>query len=293
MKIVVFCTGTPNNEKFAGSVTCLGHETHVVQYDVPGVDIVRVLEQHRPDVAIYVGAIRQFHNPHVPDTETLCRANRVAPMILFCCDAADTPWWPLLEEFHHVGAFRLMVSIDGCHDSPMSRLGVVDLTPIDETLFAETAWEDRIHACGFAGGWGHRTPELTYLTGQGCLTVMEDHGKVRYPQVCAFYTLCKTAWNDARTGTGHKRHVKGRFVEAAMAGALVIEPHDSPAMDWFKPNEDYLVWHSVEEAAAHIRALPTQSDRYAEMAKRLKMLVRTHCGARAFWGRTFARAGLK
>ncbi len=287
MRAIVLTTSTPDTEKLISSFTALHPATEVIRYDVPGVDVARIAEERRPDFIVYIGAIRQFHNQWVPDAETLARANRAAPMVHICSDAADPPWWPVLEEYHAAKSFRLQVSIDGCHDSPMARLGMVALTPVDPSWFPETPWHHRIHPCGFAGGVGHRAALLETLERAGLLERLPPGSQTRYDHMCAFYSLCRLVVNDARTGTGERRHVKGRFVEAALAGAVPIEPHDSPASDWFKPGIDYLVWRDPEDAARHIREQHPGNQR---MARRLRaQMLERHAGP-AFWKRVMKAA---
>lgn len=289
MRALFLTTSTFDTEKLISSFTSLGHQTEVVRYDVEGVDVAALAEHRRPDVMVYIGAVGSCHNEFVPTSDTLARANRAAPMVHICSDSADTPWWPLLEEYDAAKSFRLQVGIDGCWDSPLAELGVVDLTPMDPRYFATADWESRIYQGGFAGGEGWRGDLLNHLRDAGLLEVLGGYGTLRYEFICAFYTLCRFVPNDARTGTGAKRHVKGRFLEAALAGAVVVEAHDSPAMDWFEPGVDYLTWHTAEEAEQHIRS---GSPACWAMGERLRQKVLANHTAKAFWDRTFKAMGL-
>ncbi len=291
MKAIVFTTGTPDTIKLIESFTCLGHETEVIRYDIgtEGINMEGKVEAFHPDMIVYIGAIRGQHDKYVPSLEELCRLNHAAPMVHICSDSADPPWWPDLEAYNNAGAFRLQVGIDGCKDSPVARFGMVALTPIDPAHFPiETDWNTRIYKCGFSGGGGIREDVLGPLKAAGLLRHFGDGGHShRYEEVCSFYTLCQTIVNDARTGTGTKRHVKGRFVEAGLAGAVVIEPSDSPAKDWFTPGVDYLEWTTPDDAITHVRNCDALRDKYEEMAKRFhaKMLEQ-HSGP-PFWARVF------
>lgn len=289
MRGLVLTTGTPDTDKLVRSFTSVIPTTKVVRYDVSGVNVEAIAAADRPSVIIYIGAIRQYHNAHVPDTETLCRTGRHAPMVHLCSDAADTPWWPVLEEYNAANAFRLQVSIDGCYDSPIARFGRVELTPVDPACFPDDApWGDRPHALGFAGGVGLRGDVLEPLRRAGAIEVLGGYGKLRYEYVCAFYSTCRLVLNDARTGTGTRRHVKGRFVEAALAGALLVEPEDSPARDWFAPGKDYLTWGNVDDVLRHARG----DGRHEAMARRLRARVVERHAAPAFWRRTLGAVGL-
>lgn len=307
MKTIIFTTAVPNTYSIEKSFTTLGIASNVklVKYDTPGMDISRIAEQNKPDLIIYLGGCPP--HPYGPDVDTLCRTNRVAPMVHICFDSADTPWWRWLEEYNKAGAFKLQVGIDGSFDSPIAKFGMVALTPIDPNMFAVPKWDiwrERTYPCGFLGSpvGVIRSTLLRYLVTRGLLNgidvnfVSEIYAfknwkhEMPYEDVCKFYGKCKLVFNLAGTGSGTKVHVKGRFVEAGMAGAIPIEPEDSPAKDWFKPRIDYLPWSNIGEAAEYI--VDISNPTYPFMAERFynKMMER-HSGP-VFWRRVLTRMGL-
>lgn len=292
MRGLILTTRTPDTEKLVRSFTSIVPETAVERYDVFGVDVGHLAEQHRPDVIVYIGACM----PHqdgcpIPTTDALCRANQVAPMVHICSDAADPPWWPLLEEYDRVGAFRLQVAIDGSHENPIARFGMVALTPVDPGMFNPLPWHQRGTPAGFCGGGGARTPILQRLASSGL--VWRNPGPwVTYPEVCEFYSQCRIVINDARTGTGQKRHIKGRFVEASLAGAMLLEPRDSPARNWFEPGIDFLEYGSDDEAENVIRTAPSRGDADRDMAERMRGKMLERHAAPVFWRSVFGRIGL-
>jgi hypothetical protein len=291
MKGLVLTTRTPDCEKLVRSFASVVPETAVERYDVFGVDVGTIAERHRPDVIIYIGACM----PHqdgcpIPTTDALCRANRVAPMIHLCSDAADPPWWPLLEEYHAAGAFRLQVAIDGSRENPIARFGLVALTPVDPGMFNPRPWDQRDVPAGFCGGGGARTPILQRLGASG-LQWLNPGAWVSYPEVCAFYSRCRIVINDARTGTGQKRHVKGRFVEASLGGAMLLEPRDSPARTWFEPGVDFLKYGSDDEAEQIIRGAAARGDADRQMAARMRGKMLERHSAPVFWASVLARMG--
>ena len=295
MRAIVFTTGTPDTDKLVQSFTCLGHDTEVIRYDVgtEGIGMEGRVAAHRPDVIMYIGAIRGQHDKFVPTVEELCRINHAAPMVHICSDSADPPWWPDLEAYDAAGAFRLQVGIDGCRDSPIARFGMVALTPVSPIYFQDTVWSARAHRCGFSGGIGCRESVLGPLRSEGLLTHFgEGSHPHTYEQVCIFYSSCQTIINDARTGSAMRRHVKGRFVEAGLAGAVIIEPSDSPARDWFEPGVDYLEWSEPGEAIRHVHASGPQSEKYEGMAKKFHGKMLEQHAAAPFWARVFERMGL-
>lgn len=301
MKALVLTTGTPDTIKLVGSFEALGHQTSVVRYDVcpkngPNhIDIVAEVRNHAPDIVIYIGAIKSIHHSWVPGTAELVAANKIAPMVHLCSDAADPPWWPDLDEYDREHAFDLQVSIDGSVENPIAgfKCGMLALTPLDATLFEHNGlWRDRPVVCGFAGGVGFRENILGPLRHHGLLTHYGDGGHAGpYPGLCRFYTTCKSVVNDCRTGSGTKTHVKGRFVEAAMGGALILEQLGSPADKWFEPGKDFLVYHGVDELLRFASGIQAGDD-HAEMAERLqKRMLNEHSG-KIFWAKVFEQMGL-
>jgi hypothetical protein len=294
MRGLIFTTGSRDTEKMYQSFTYQYPDTEVVQYDTPSCNMLAVAEARKPDIIIWIGAHRGSHHipgvRPVPDTQELARVGRVAPMVHMCPDSGDDPWWPEIEDFERNSVFALQVGIDGCKNSPISKFGMVALTPIDPAYFPDVPWDQKVHGCGFAGGGGFRAGMMDDLSRKGLLTRF-DGGDYKY--MCAFYSLCKLVINDARTGTGARRHVKGRFVEAALAGAVPIEPHDAPTSDWFKPGEEYLVWHDHAEIESNIRSLSTSaSERYRDMAAHLRRRMIEEHSPVVFWDKILKRIGL-
>jgi hypothetical protein len=301
LKALVLTTGTPDTFKLVGSFEALGHPTDVVRYDVcpkngPNhIDIVHEVRSRAPDIVIYIGAIKSIHHSWVPGTGELVAANKIAPMVHICSDAADPPWWADLEEYDRERAFELQVSIDGSVENPLAGLarGMLALTPLDAALFAHNgAWLDRPVLCGFAGGVGFRENILGPLRQRDMLTHYGGGGHAGpYPELCRFYTTCKSVVNDCRTGSGTRTHVKGRFVEAAMGGALVLEQLGSPADKWFESGKDFLVYHGIDELLGFVDAIKGGAD-YTAMAQRLESRMRNEHSGAVFWSRVLARMGL-
>lgn len=297
---MIFTTGTPDTIKLVRSFLTYVPETEVIQYDVCPCESnnhVNMLQQVRartPDVIIYIGAIKTIHHSWVPSTEELCEINRMVPMIHICSDAADTPWHKDLEDYHAAGAFALQIAIDGSRDSPLGRLGMVALTPVHHEWFPDNpSYANRPVHCGFAGGIGVRVDILGHISAHGLLTHFGNggHGSP-YEDLCQFYTTCRTVVNDARTGSTARRHMKGRFVEAGMGGAVVLEPADSPAKEWFKVGEEFLEWQNPSEAVELIRKAGPQLERYQEIGRRMRERMVAEHSAPVFWREAFRRAGL-
>jgi hypothetical protein len=300
MKGMVFTTGTPDTIKLVRSFLSVVPESEVIQYDTcpsSANNQAHLLQQVRarePNVIVWIGAIKEQHNMWVPSTQELCEINRLVPMVHVCSDAADDPWWGNLEDFHANGAFALQVTIDGSRNSPIGRFGMVALTPVHHEWFPENpSYANRAVHCGFAGGVGCRVDILNPINEAGLLTHFGNGGHgAPYEELCQFYTTCRTVVNDARTGSTRKRHMKGRFVEAGMGGAVVLEPKDSPAGEWFTAGEEFLEWGSPAEAIEHIRQGDPQLARYEEMGRRMRARMVAEHSAPVFWAEVFRRIGV-
>lgn len=299
MKGLVFTTGTPDTIKLVRSFQSLGHHTEVIQYDVgptSGNNHVNMMQQVRgrePDVVVYIGAIKEIHHSWVPTTDELCQINRLVPMVHICSDAADPPWHASLEEYHAAGAFALQVAIDGSRDSPLGRFGMVALTPVHHDWFPDNpGFANRPVHCGFAGGVGIRSDILHVIHEHGLLEHFGNGGHgAPYEHLCQFYTTCRTVVNDARTGSTSRRHMKGRFVEAGMGGAVVLEPADSPAREWFAEGEDFLTYHNPWEAVELIKRGDSELERYERIGARMRARMIAEHSAPVFWAKVLGRMG--
>lgn len=293
MQALMLTTCTPNNQSYIRSFTCLGIDTKVVQYDVPNMKIDEIAEAIRPDIIIYIGAPPHCHiNRFVPDTQTLVRTNKIAPMVHICSDSGDHPWWPWLEEYHREKAFALQVSIDGCKDSPMAQVGRVALTPVDPSWFPKVEWKDRRYQASFAGHLGFRGDMVYFLRTKGVLTYLDGSPNKDYQEMADLYARSKTVVNNGKTGSGLRWHVKGRVVEAGIAGAVLIESTEAPTKDWFEPGVDYLTWTWPNYGEIINQA--NRSDLELErIARRFHERVLAEHSAQAFYGRVFDDLGLQ
>ena len=290
MRAIFFATCSPNNQCLINAFTCLGVDTKVVQYDVPGLNIQHVLQAERPDVAIYVGGHPRYHcNPFMPNSDLIAEANAVSPIIHICSDAADHPMWELLQEYNDKKSFRLQVLMDGCKNSPPAAYSHVELTPVDPANFAKVAWEDKPTPLGFSGGKGCRTAVLDFLQSRGAIEYFSGSPNRPYNEMCDFFTRCRAILNYGMTGSGQHFHIKGRVVEAGLAGAALFENDQSPLADWFEPHVDYLPWSSFEDI---LGLLQRPDEELKTMAARFhEKMVERH-SAQAFWKRVFAIAGI-
>ena len=77
--------------------------------------IIRRAEKYRPEIIVYIGS-RWGELVNIPSLHQL---RAMAPLVHLCSDAADPPWWDLLEEYDREGVFSLQVAIDGNRSWPL------------------------------------------------------------------------------------------------------------------------------------------------------------------------------
>ena len=259
----------------------------------------------RPDFIVYVGAC----SGNTPSPRLFRELSHdVAPTVHFCSDAADDPWWPLLAVYEQERAFSLQVSLDGVLPPPIAAGGLAALTPIDPKFYPPAAralpHSERPIILGFAGNVGQRRkrrglisvdPRLVFVEGMQAFGIavrqrVGDH--TNYREVADHLSRSRMVPNFAGTGSRRYMHVKGRVIEAGLAGALLLEQRGSPTSKWFTPGEDYLEWGTIEEAGAIIarmRPLPEESEL---MGARLRARISREHSPEVFWRRIFDRIGL-
>lgn len=296
MKVLALITWTPNCEPFWRSLEALGHEVLAVQYDDRPHDrhgeLVDLARDYCPGLIVFVGAYEPSHGQPVPRPDVLRALREVAPSVLLCGDAADHPWWPVLEEYHRERCFTVIVGMDGQPESPIKNFpeGITLLTPTDHRLFNPLPWEQRTIRFGMIGGAGHRDVQIQNLVAKG-LDFRPGPGGRFYGQFAHLMCQTKLTINNARTGTGEHMQVKGRVVEAGMAGCCLLEMRGSPTSLWFEPGVDYLEYGDVDEAARVAENTPDEVLREIAARFRYRTLSEHHPGV--FWGKVFGKVGIR
>jgi hypothetical protein len=87
-------------------------------------------------------------------------------------------------------------------------------------------------------------------------------------------------------------HVKGRIVEAGLAGCCVLDMRGSPTADWFEPGRDYLEYSTADEAADIIERMKLQQVECAMMGLRLRRKILDNHTPAHFWRRILDRIGV-
>lgn len=288
MRILLLVTSSEGTfEWLIKSFVLMQHDLRVTRWDIPNFNVTDTINRVAPDVAIFVGA--HSSHPYPVPADALATANREAPIILFSPDSMDDPMHPQLEEYYALKSFRLMIGADGCKDSLLAKYGLVCITPHLPEDYPAIPYKDKPFRVGFAGGVGWRMDMLNALRAKGLLTHLPGYPNRPYPDVCNFYASCKFVTNLAVTGSRLRLHVKGRVMEAALAGAVLLEQAGSPTRDWFEPGVDYFEWRDTNELCD----LAMQDGPEIEaMAERFHRKAIEKYSARPFWNGIFAKLGL-
>lgn len=302
MKSLFLITGTSEVPKYADSLRNLNlGEVGMLQYDlVERSDqmLYSKIKEFAPDFVVYIGSVWGKQ----PSISALAHiTNSIAPMIHLCSDAADPPWHQHLRDYRQFGAFSLQVAIDGNDKWPGSDKEMTALTPVDPKLFPGEikTHAERTVGCGYGGNQGggptsRRTVILSELLAQ---RVLDFRNRSSLPYTYEAYTqyLCtlRMSLNVAYSGTEITTQVKGRVLESALAGALLLETKGSPTSRWFRPGLDYLEYESAGEAAQIIKRLADKPKETQIIADALRHRVLSEHSPAQFWNRIFERIGLQ
>jgi hypothetical protein len=107
-----------------------------------------------------------------------------------------------------------------------------------------------------------------------------------------FLMTCKCTWNHSETGSSDHLHIKGRPLEAALAGSLLFEMKGSPLEDWFEPGQDYLSYETQSDIAGlldFVKAKPKEAEKIARSMT--SKVVRDH-SPEVFWSHVLERLGM-
>lgn len=239
----------------------------------------------RPDIIFWIGG---YKAPGNPKTGAFHEWRKIAPTVLLCSDATDKPWHPVLAGCRTRGDFDLIVGIDGAHNG--SPVDLATLTPVDAWAFARMGAIKRDIRCGFSGNvgrWNSRSEIVNALKWFGGLTVRERSEQDAYQCHADFLMRCGMLLNISVTGSGHAHHIKGRVLEAGLAGCALLESDGSPIHKWFPP-DCYILYNSPIQAAELIEHLPDHEIK--AMAGRLAEEVRARFTAEQIYTEIFERA---
>jgi hypothetical protein len=293
MKRALFLTTwTPNNEIFWRSLECVGWEVIPHRYDDRPHgrhwELVDFANQVKPDAIAYVGALEShgISNP-IPEPEVLKKLRDTAPMIMLCGDACIPEWQPELAVYQTVGSFDVYVSMDG---SPSEQPNVIaKLTPIDARPYKPLPWAERDIFLGSnsgpgKGGEAGAVTDLLGTTIPGYTQSSDD--------MAAFLCRCKVVPNAPESGHQGYDHVKGRVVEAGMAGACLLERTTPATARWFTPGVEYVEYAQMSEARNRLEWIRNNDAEAQQIAQRFHgRVVREH-HPEVFWRDVMGRVGI-
>ena len=318
MKVLFIHTESNEIPKYVESLRDLGHEIdtfmfqHALHHGKGPLniddDVMAAVEACKPEMIVYVGACGRCTKPSVGLFATL--NEKVAPCVIIISDAADemSPWWKELFEYDEFGCFRVMVAIDGNKNWPFHERHLTMLTPISPSWFPNPKrHSQREVKFGFAGNVGRvytlpsgrrvgRKLQLDHMVKWGCKIKQRD-GTVAdswkaletYKEMCRFMLDTRITPNFSETGSFQRRHVKGRVVEAGLAGCLLLEEGPSPTRDWFEPGVDFLEYKSIDEAKELVRRYIDDPDESEKFGLRLRAKILAEHTPEKFWGRIISR----
>lgn len=279
MRCAVLTTHTSDTPTLYEPLRRLGMELQVTVYtELRDLSVVPALVSgFKPDWTLFVGAWDGGQMP-VPRPEDLAAVARAAPLVHLCSDAADPPWGRQLDVYSRLG-FALQVTIDGARGVP--GVDLVALTPVDPDAFGEPApLAVRPVGLGTYGGWEYGARRaLRDGLGADLVTWPKDES-LRYR---AFVGRCKAILNHSATGSGARRHVKGRVLEAALGGAVLFEDRDSPTDQWFDAGVDYVAYDGPDGVRRGLAWLAADAAGAQAMADRLRRKVTERHRYQVFW----------
>ena len=153
-------------------------------------------------------------------------------------------------------------------------------------------------ACSYAGNKGSegggRRLILTELMFENLLNIRVRAGGLDgYDSYCEHLMRSRMTLNVPLSGTEQAMHVKGRVVEAGLAGAALLEFGGSPTRNWFRPGMDYMEYATIEDAKALIREFSKKPEVTQAMGDSLRARVLAEHSPAVFWGKIMYRIGLK
>jgi hypothetical protein len=297
MKVVLLSTSSMNTEPVISSLDATGHDISVLRYDKiappPDRTILDTVDLRQPDLVLYIG---MTGSPFLPSPSTFARVRQKRPIVCIAFDASDASWRPHLEVYHKIDAFTFIVNIDGNDEWPKKGQDYTSLTPINQHFYAsQRPLIERPVKFGFAGGFASpsRAVFINYLREHAGLVVPqrnEQYGS--YQSYADFMTQCRIVLNVSISGSDNSNQVKGRVIEAGLAGCVLLEYEKSAAKEWFKPDVDYAAYLEPGDAAEQVKRLLADPQEMKRLATNLQNRVK-HYMPKVFWREIFRRAGVE
>lgn len=292
MRVRVFATVNLNTKPILDGLAALKEHSVDVVPTNSGDPWHAVGFEGAADICVFFGGLDQ---PSFVDGFELVRgARRTGPVVAIIPEASCAGWRDMLAVAHP--HFDLLVNIDGNEDwrCPGAKK-LTALAPIDQSYYGQPRpWELRAMLCGFGGGLGspHRRQLLDAVGAPVVVTVREPmpDGDATYTSYAQWMRSLKSVFNMPLNSTGDSMMVKARVIEAALAGAVLIEHEESPTRKWFTPGQHYLTYRDAESARHAIDIVRVQQEITQPMAWDMWHEVTTRHSPRMFWSKVLNRA---
>lgn len=285
MRIAVLTSHTNNTPPIYMPLEELGHEIIALTYDIPPLadhpKLVDAVRKFRPDWTLYIGGIPHMHPLPVPRDDILSQIGAMAPLVHFCCDGVEPPWWDVLEGHYRNGRFALQVNLDGVRTGPIGARGMTCVAPFNMESWPIVPWQNRKNWCGFSGHvHGNRYGIVEWLRQRNMITIREHAEGSNYADYKSFALDSRLMLNFCRTAMETGDHITGRPTEAAASQSLLIETEGSPLEAWFDKPFPWLRYGSAEDVATQIQWAKDNTERARTMARRFrKIMIQEHSPA--------------
>lgn len=245
-------------------------------------NIQRKVREKNPDLIIFSGPAAGKCRPQL---NTLGDLQNKAKTVGYFLDGGCPEWHPVLQDYNNHNIFNLMVNTDGNPYWPRREHDLTLWQPVDEAFYEIPKTKDIMF--GFAGGAGskHRQEAIAKLRAKAGLVVAERYEAWgTYNKFSEFMLRCKVTINFPETGSSKAYHLKNRVIEAGFAGCVLFEKKNPITPMYFKPNEDYLEYETIEEV---IGMLERPEPSWEGIAENLQRKALNQYGAEKFWGNIF------
>lgn len=298
MRVLYLRTTTFQCDPHVGSILQLEKdrkdiEVVVRDYFVEKVDleITEWAAFYKPDVIVWLGVCGGPHQPS-PNTFLLMRQSGIKTIML-CPEASHPDWHALIQTFITEKSFDLIVNLDGTpSDTAFTTLAIYDQRPYANPK----PWSERSVDVGFCGGCGGpdtmRKRLLEHLKGSKNFKFVEApfvDVPGTYQTYADFMMDCKIIVNSAGSSGDKSKHVKGRVIEAGLAGCTLLEEEGSPITKWFN-GSCYLSFsdpQNCEDIAGYL--LGIGSGDAQRTAANLSRHVRALYSPEVLWEQIFAK----
>lgn len=256
--------------------------------------ILKVAREFLPTHVIWLGVCG---GPYETSYKTFVELKRTARTIALVPEASHPDWDRLIQMYLDYDAFDLIVNLDGNpawnhRGKGHTTLAIYDQRPYES--YQDFGWDNRPIDVGFCGGSGGpgtmRQQLIDHLRSKGLVyefPFIENPGT--YQQYAYFMMDCKIIVNAAGSSGDRSKHVKGRVLEAALAGCVLIEEADSPIGMWFDPGS-YYSFTSPEHCEEVIEGiLSAGMDEAKKKAARFTIEVRDKYSPLKLWDKIFTR----